>query len=57
MAQAPTVELIKEAQEHSQNAIDEKIKAQQAIGKDFVIDEHGHAAGVIPEEVWKGMKS
>ena len=57
MATAPTQDETKKAQEATQAEIDAKLKAQQEQGKDFVIDKDGHAAGVIPEDVWKGLKS
>lgn len=57
MAQVPTPERIKEIQELTKQAIEDKIKNQQEQGKDFIVNDDGHHAGVIPEDVWKGMKS
>jgi hypothetical protein len=57
MAQAPSDEEVKKAQEAAQKKIEKKIESQQAQGKDFVIDPEGHAAGVIPEKTWKGIKN
>lgn len=56
MAQIPTDDEVTKAQLHAQRAIKVKQAMQAKQGKEFVIDEHGHAAGVIPEKVWKSLK-
>lgn len=56
MAQVPTQEQIDEAVVATAEAIVEKQITQQELGKEFLIDEDGHAAGVVPEEVWQAIK-
>lgn len=56
MAQIPNEQDVLAAQDAAAAKIEEKRLEQQAEGKDFIVPENGHAAGVIPEEVWKGLK-
>lgn len=57
MARIPNTEEIEFAQKQTENAIEKKRYDQEKKGKNFVIDEHGHAPGVIPEKVWKNLKN
>lgn len=56
MAQAPSEQDIQKAQAETQAQIDAKRAEQQEHGKDFVIDDDGHAPGVIPEPIWEDHK-
>lgn len=56
MAQVPSEDETKEAQAESVMDIELKRVDQEAQGKTFEIDEHGHAPGVIPESSWKRYK-
>jgi len=53
MAQVPTTNEVKLAKVKTQKVIDKKIESQRKKGKDFI----PHGGGVIPESVWKGLKS
>jgi len=55
MANTPSPEEVKAIQE--QNAADHqaKVEAQRAEGKTFTVPADGHSAGVLPEDVWKGL--
>jgi hypothetical protein len=56
MAQIPTDDEVKAAQAEASRKIEEKRQLQAQEGKKFEVPEDGHAAGVIPEDVWKGIK-
>lgn len=56
MAHVPTQERIEEVQKITQLAIDEKIKSQTKLGKEFILPKGG-ASGVIPEKIWKKIKA
>lgn len=55
MAQAPSEQEIKRAQQETQKKIIDKRSKQKAQGKEFIIEDH--SAGVIPEKIWKGLKA
>lgn len=55
MAQVPSEQEIKQAQQQTRKKINDKRSKQRAQGKDLILDEH--SSGVIPEPIWKGMKS
>lgn len=57
MAQIPTAEEVVTAQAEAARKIDEKREAQEAEGKSFIVPDDGHAAGVVPEDVWRELKS
>ena len=52
MDQLPSTDEIREHQAETARLEDEKLKAQQAEGKDFV----NTGAGVIPESDWQKLK-
>jgi len=55
MARIPTPEEIAEAQRETRKKINDKRSKQVAQGKDFVIPEDNHGAGVVPEAIWKNL--
>ena len=55
MAQAPNSEEVKAAIRETNKKIVDKRSKQKAQDKSFDVEDHG--PGVIPEAVWKGLKS
>lgn len=56
MATTPNEQEIVQAKEQTEQEIEEKRQSQEALGKDFIVSDDGHAAGVVPEDIWQEHK-
>ena len=56
MAQVPSEQEVNNAILHTEQEIQRKREEQELAGKEFAYSEDGFGPGVIPEDIWKGLK-